>query len=204
MFALWWFAWWQVDSLTVNLLKRMGFRVDVWRAAMSWETVTDSLLSSVTRHSLHNRYSWHCETRTDNTGNGHIRIRTVFGNFLKTVVYKSGQNGVKSVGWIYTWFGHKWKFYFTPDTVSGQKSVRDRQDRHHHPTCLWLFTQIFTEWICNGSLETHLTRSWRLLPLMAYTDIDDFEAKFIAHDWIGVGRSYNPSTIPFSVIVRQK
>ena len=38
---------------------------------------------------------------------------------------------------------------------------------------------------------------------MAYTDIDDFEAKFIAHDWIGVGRNYDLRTIPFSVILEK-
>ena len=66
----------------------------------------------------------------DNTGNGHRRIRTDFGNFLKTVIYKSGQNGVKSVGWIYTWSGHKWKIYFSPNTVSGQNLLGTGKTRH--------------------------------------------------------------------------
>ena len=34
-------------------------------------------------------------------------------------------------------------------------------------------------------------------------DIDDVETKFVACDWIGVGKSYNPSKIPFFVILEQ-
>jgi hypothetical protein len=87
----------------------------------------------------------------DNTGNAHVRIRTDFGNFLKTVAYKSGQNGVKSVWWSNILSGQKWKIYFSIDTISGQK-CRGRP-RHH------LFIGIYSKFDCSNALGSkHLFR----------------------------------------------